>query len=141
MHLNLNWALSAFRVLHLTSRCHAQGVGLCHGIAGTGYALLSLYRLTRNETHLCRAQHFGAFAAEHWRQLYNVPDAPASLYLVRARIAVLEHDNAVGSLETALSSGPRAHSPSGAAQGLAGAVTFWADLQDPDNARLPGYEL
>ena len=62
-------------------RC-VQGVGLCHGIAGNGYSLLSLYRLTGDEAHLCRAQHFGAFAAEHWRQLYDVPDSPASLYLV-----------------------------------------------------------
>ncbi len=59
-----------------------QGVGLCHGMAGNGYALLSLYRLTGDETHLRRAQHFGAFMAEHWRDLYEVPDAPAALYLV-----------------------------------------------------------
>ena len=66
-----------------------QGIGLCHGIAGNGYSLLSLYRLTWDETHLRRAQHFGAFMAEHWQQLYEVPDWPASLYLVRARVTVV----------------------------------------------------
>ena len=61
-----------------------QGVGLCHGVAGNGYALLSLYQLTGDGTHLQRAQHFGAFMAEHWQELYEVPDAPAALYLVRS---------------------------------------------------------
>ena len=70
-------ACSAFERVH-----QLQGVGLCHGIAGNGYALLSLYQLTDDEMHLWRAQHFGAFMAEHWQQLYEVPDAPAALYLV-----------------------------------------------------------
>ena len=106
---------------------------------GTVTALLSLYRLTRDETHLRRAQQFGAFMAEHWDPLYEVPESPASLYLVRVlRSCDLRH--AAGSAK-ANSFARLMFLYRVAAQGLAGAVVFWADLQDPDNARFPGYEL
>lgn len=57
-----------------------KGVGLCHGIAGSGYALLSHARATGDAQQLRRAQQFALFAAQHWQQLYPVPDAPASLF-------------------------------------------------------------
>lgn len=59
-----------------------QGVGLCHGIAGSGYALLSHGRATGDKRQLRRAARFALFAADHWRELYAVPDAPASLFEV-----------------------------------------------------------
>lgn len=83
-----------------------KGVGLCHGISGNGYALLSLYRATGEPQYLGMAQSFALFAAEHWEELYEVPDRPASLY-----------------------------------EGLAGAVSFWLDVVDPQNSSWPGAEL
>ena len=59
-----------------------QGVGLCHGISGNGYALLSHARATGDERQLRRALRFAQFAADHWKELYAVPDAPASLFEV-----------------------------------------------------------
>lgn len=35
-----------------------KGFGLCHGISGNGYGLLSLYRHTKNEDWLYRALTF-----------------------------------------------------------------------------------
>lgn len=61
-----------------------QGVGLCHGISGNAYALLALHKLTGNSSWLARAQYFAEFTAEHWEELLDVPDAPLSLYEVRA---------------------------------------------------------
>lgn len=60
-----------------------QGVGLCHGINGNGYAFLTLYRTTGEVKYLVRAQQFALFAAQNWEQLYDKPDRPASLYEVR----------------------------------------------------------
>jgi lantibiotic modifying enzyme len=60
----------------------AQGVGLCHGIAGNGYAFLTLYRATGELRDLQRAQRFAEYAAAHWRQLRTVPDNPSSLFEV-----------------------------------------------------------
>lgn len=59
-----------------------QGVGLCHGISGSGYALLSHARATGDGRQLRRALLFAQFAANHWQELYAVPDAPASLFEV-----------------------------------------------------------
>jgi Lanthionine synthetase C-like protein len=59
-----------------------QGVGLCHGIAGSGYALLSHGRATGDERQLRRGARLAIFAADHWQELYPVPDAPASLFEV-----------------------------------------------------------
>ncbi|KAI8477471.1 MAG: Lanthionine synthetase C-like protein [Monoraphidium minutum] len=83
-----------------------KGVGLCHGISGSGYALLSMYRATGEQRYLEMAQAFAVFAAERWQELYEEPDRPASLY-----------------------------------EGLAGAVSLWLDVVDPDNSRWPGAEL
>ncbi len=59
-----------------------QGVGLCHGISGNAYNLLSAYRSTGDERYFNRAVQFGAFMADHWRELLNVPERPLSLYEV-----------------------------------------------------------
>lgn len=72
---------------HETFQLPLQGVGLCHGIAGSGYALLSHARATGDARQLRRAQQFALFAAQHWQQLYPVPDAPASLSEVGAHLS------------------------------------------------------
>jgi len=59
-----------------------QGVGLCHGISGNAYALLSHSNATGEALWRRRAVQFGLFAAHHWQHLYGVPDAAASLYEV-----------------------------------------------------------
>ena len=37
----------------------AKGPGICHGIAGSGYGLLLLYRFTKEEEWLNKAKTFG----------------------------------------------------------------------------------
>ena len=79
-----------------------QGLGLCHGISGNAYALLSAHRLTGDARRLRQAAHFGAFMAQHWQQLLSVPDRPLSLFEVRLllsqivlgalRFVQLQHD-------------------------------------------------
>ena len=59
-----------------------QGVGLCHGISGSGYALLSLYRATGERSYLSHAQQFALYIAQHWQDMYDIPDRPGSLYEV-----------------------------------------------------------
>jgi len=51
-------------------------------MSGNAYALLSLYHVTKDDLYKCRAQHFGQFMADHWKELKDVPDAPLSLYEV-----------------------------------------------------------
>lgn len=57
-----------------------KGVGLCHGVAGNGYALLAMWRATREEQYLEQARAFALFAARRWEELYDVPDRAASLF-------------------------------------------------------------
>lgn len=57
-----------------------KGMGLCHGMSGNAYALLSLYHVTKDDLYKCRAQEFGHFMADHWKELKDVPDAHLSLY-------------------------------------------------------------
>ena len=38
-----------------------KGPGICHGVAGNGYAFLLLYRMTRDSLHLQRARCFAHF--------------------------------------------------------------------------------
>ncbi|DBA69847.1 TPA: hypothetical protein ACH3X2_012560 [Trebouxia sp. C0005] len=57
-----------------------KGMGLCHGMSGNAYALLSLYHVTKEDLYKCRAQQFGQFMADHCKELQDVPDAPLSLY-------------------------------------------------------------
>lgn len=60
----------------------AQGLGLCHGISGNAYTLLSAYRCTGDERQFKRAVQYGLFMADHWQELLNVPNRPLSLYEV-----------------------------------------------------------
>lgn len=70
-----------------TGRCAegagvAQGPGLCHGVSGNGYALLSAYRHTQDAHYLVRAVRFATWLAEHWQELYGYADRPLSLFEV-----------------------------------------------------------
>ncbi len=60
----------------------AQGPGLCHGVSGNGYALLSAYRHTQDVRYLVRAVHFATWLAEHWQELCGYADRPLSLFEV-----------------------------------------------------------
>ncbi|CEL97459.1 unnamed protein product [Vitrella brassicaformis CCMP3155] len=57
-----------------------KGVGLCHGIAGNAFALLSAYRIARDPKWLRRAQQFAAYSLEHFDDLRRIPDRPYSLF-------------------------------------------------------------
>ena len=55
--------------------------GICHGIAGSGYVFLLLYRLTGNEAFLHRARKFGEFMeSDEFKTGARTPDCPYSLY-------------------------------------------------------------
>ena len=94
-----------------------KGVGLCHGVSGSGYTFLAMYRYTGVEEHLYRAYKMAeamqseevkkGFAAFHDPQRFvsGVPDFPYSLM-----------------------------------EGLGGAVCFGCDLLHPETAAFPGYE-
>ena len=57
-------------MLYHAETCHsAQGPGLCHGVSGNGYALLSAYRHTRDTRYLVRSTRFALWLAEHWQEL------------------------------------------------------------------------
>lgn len=58
----------------------SKGIGLCHGISGNAYALLFHANATGDDLWRRRAEQFGLFTAAHWQELYDVPDAAASLY-------------------------------------------------------------
>ncbi|MFL5925337.1 MAG: lanthionine synthetase C family protein [Gaiellaceae bacterium] len=68
----------------------AKGAGLCHGTAGNGYALLTAYAVTGDETWLERARRFAMHAleqvqnarAEHGRGRFSLftGDVGAALY-------------------------------------------------------------
>ena len=104
-----------------------KGVGLCHGICGNGYALLSLFRATGDPKYLHRARQFAIFAAsqcdptvgggqregptgEGKEGLLWIPDRPFSLY-----------------------------------EGVCGAIHFFCDVldsgNDPHRSFMPGYEV
>ena len=58
-----------------------KGPGICHGVAGSGYVFLLLYRLTSNEKHLHRAKQFAEFLyTEEYQRGARTPDSPYSLY-------------------------------------------------------------
>ncbi|KAJ6634285.1 LanC-like protein 3 like [Pseudolycoriella hygida] len=50
-----------------------SGPGLCHGIAGNGYALLVLYRLTKEKRYLRRAYKFAQFLTTP--EFMSLPDS------------------------------------------------------------------
>lgn len=58
-----------------------KGPGICHGIAGSGYAFLLLYRLTHNQLYLHRSTKFIEFLTHiTFTQHAKIPDCPFSLY-------------------------------------------------------------
>jgi len=95
-----------------------KGHGLCHGLAGNGYAFLSLYRLTGDEAQLQRAWAFAALLGnveyqdairrqpDPQRSVPGVPDSPCSLM-----------------------------------EGSAGVVCFLLDAASPRGSAFPAWEL
>lgn len=58
-----------------------KGPGICHGIAGNGYAFLMLYKMTNDPRYLYRAIKFSEFLTEsRFIRGANIPDRPCSLY-------------------------------------------------------------
>ncbi|KAL1396665.1 hypothetical protein pipiens_010368 [Culex pipiens pipiens] len=58
-----------------------KGPGICHGVAGNGYAFLLMYRLTGEKRYLYRAGKFAEFlSAECFLANARTPDRPFSLY-------------------------------------------------------------
>ena len=94
-----------------------KGFGLCHGIAGSGYAFLMMYWYTKSEEYLYRAHKMAEAMRsdevrkevevfhDSQRKTIGVPDFPYSLM-----------------------------------EGLAGTICFCCDLLHPEKAAFPGYE-
>jgi len=58
-----------------------KGPGICHGVAGSGYVFLLLYRLTNEDEYLYRAQKFSEFMqTKEFQTGARTPDSPYSLY-------------------------------------------------------------
>ncbi|XP_059473543.1 lanC-like protein 3 homolog [Neocloeon triangulifer] len=58
-----------------------KGPGICHGVAGSGYVFLLLFRLTGEQHYLQRAHAFAQFIdSEEFKPLLLKPDSPYSLY-------------------------------------------------------------
>jgi len=58
-----------------------KGPGLCHGISGNGYALVTLFKATGDATWLARAMHFASsMLEEEMLALQSIPDNPFSLF-------------------------------------------------------------
>ena len=58
-----------------------KGPGICHGVAGSGYVFLLLYRLTSDEKHIHRALKFAEFTqSDEFKSKARRPDNPYSLY-------------------------------------------------------------
>ncbi|KAH9382306.1 hypothetical protein HPB48_008838 [Haemaphysalis longicornis] len=57
-----------------------KGPGICHGIGGSGYALLLLYRLTADLRWLHRARQFAEFMFTDEFKQARTPDCPYSLF-------------------------------------------------------------
>ncbi|XP_075265956.1 glutathione S-transferase LANCL1-like [Convolutriloba macropyga] len=58
-----------------------KGPGLCHGVAGNGYSLLTLYRCTGEQAYFQQALQFGYFlGTEEFLHGSRTPDCPHSLF-------------------------------------------------------------
>ncbi|KAG7177833.1 LanC-like protein 3-like [Homarus americanus] len=57
-----------------------KGPGICHGVAGSGYVFLTLFRLTGDPNHLHRALQFCNFLNTREFCQARTPDSPYSLY-------------------------------------------------------------
>ena len=70
-----------------------KGPGACHGVSGSAYALLRLWRATGDEVWLHRAAQFALFMRSEEFQLgARTPDRPASLFEGWAAAACLYAD-------------------------------------------------
>lgn len=96
-----------------------KGRGLCHGSSGSAYALLTLYRATKQLTWLHRA-----IAMAYWNLLDPASNAAFAAYDDPMRLRI-------GSPDT----------PYSLMEGQAGALCLWHDILRPDSSALPGYEL
>ena len=58
-----------------------KGPGICHGVAGSAYAHLLLYRLTGHQKYLYRAMKFADFiTTDTFKKEARTPDTPFSLF-------------------------------------------------------------
>ncbi|VDN28950.1 unnamed protein product [Dibothriocephalus latus] len=57
-----------------------KGCGLCHGSAGNGYALLSLYQHTHKSEYLQQAAAFAEWCTDYFNHAERTPDRPLSLF-------------------------------------------------------------
>ncbi|XP_054169253.1 glutathione S-transferase LANCL1-like [Oppia nitens] len=57
-----------------------KGYGLCHGVAGNGYAFLRLYQLTNDVKYYYRAVKFGLWCGRYGEHGCRTPDRPFSLF-------------------------------------------------------------
>lgn len=57
-----------------------KGPGICHGVSGSGYAFLLLYKLTGEKVYLYRARKFAEFMYEPEFETARTPDCLYSLY-------------------------------------------------------------
>uniref|UniRef100_A0A0K8TK76 LanC-like protein 3 homolog n=1 Tax=Tabanus bromius TaxID=304241 RepID=A0A0K8TK76_TABBR len=58
-----------------------KGPGICHGVAGNGYAFLVMYRLTNDDKYLYRACKFMDYLSNpDFKTRARIPDRPFSLY-------------------------------------------------------------
>eukprot|EP01064_Diplonema_japonicum_P033488 TRINITY_DN660_c0_g3_i1.p1 TRINITY_DN660_c0_g3~~TRINITY_DN660_c0_g3_i1.p1 ORF type:complete len:407 (+),score=61.99 TRINITY_DN660_c0_g3_i1:524-1744(+) len=74
----------------LKNNIKTKGVGLCHGVSGSVYALLALYRVTGNIAWLGVTIHISMYMVHEYTRFYRVSDRPLSLYEgVAGMVAVL----------------------------------------------------
>ena len=69
-----------------------KGCGLCHGVAGNGYAFLSVYRVTKDARSLARAKRFARYCAKHAVESSRDADRPSSLFEGLAGVVVFLAD-------------------------------------------------
>lgn len=88
-----------------------KGAGICHGVAGNGYAFLALWRCTRQPQWLHRAAQFGCALLDEHMLRYHAAHPP-----------------------------DRNH-PLSLFEGSAGAAAFLLDLLEPDASAFPLFEI
>ena len=88
-----------------------KGAGICHGIAGNGYAFLALWRCTRHPQWLHRAAQFGCALLDDRVMRYHATHRP-------------ERNHQLSLYE-----------------GCAGTAAFLLDLLEPDGSAFPLFEI
>ena len=94
-----------------------KGFGVCHGIAGNGYAFLMMHKHTGSDEHL----HAAYKMAEAIRSDEVKKDVSVSLDPQRRRIGIPDF-------------------PYSLMEGLGGTICFFCDLLHPKTAAFPGYD-